>query len=65
MIGFIPKELFLSPWLEININGLNILIKQTWKEVITIIDCHEDLINGVSSVPLGLAACKVRGPWIQ
>ena len=62
MIGSIPKELYLSPWLETNISGLNILIKQMWKEAITIIDYYEGLINRALSMLPGLAARKVRGP---
>jgi len=59
-----PKELYLSPWPEINISGLNTLIKQTWKEAITITDRHKGPINRALSMPLGPVARKVRSPWI-
>jgi len=59
-----PKELYLSSWPEINISGLNTLIKQTWKEAIAIIDRYKNLTNGVLSMLLGPAARKIRGPWI-
>ena len=62
MTGSIPKELYLSLWLETNISGLNTLIKQMWKEAITITDHHENPINGALSIPPGQAARKVRGP---
>ena len=62
MTGFIPKELYLSPWPKTNTSGLNTLIKQTWKEVIAIIDRYKNLINGASSMPIGLVVCKVRSP---
>jgi len=58
----IPKELYLSPWPEINISGLNTLIKQMWKEVITIIDRYGNPINRALSILLGPAVRKVRGP---
>ena len=64
IIGFIPKELYLSPQLETNISGLNTLIKQTWKEAIAIIDHHKGLTNRALSIPLGLAVRKVCSPWI-
>ena len=64
MTGFMPKELYFSLGPEINISSLNILIKQTWKEVIVIIDRHKNSINGALSMPPGQAARKVRGPWI-
>jgi len=64
MIGFIFKELYFIFLLEININSLNILIKQIWKEAIVIIDCYKSLINGVLSMLLGLAAHKVYSLWI-
>ena len=62
MTGFIPKKLYFSFWLEINISGLNTLIKQIWKEVIAIIDCYKNPTNRASSMLLGLAVYKVRGP---
>ena len=59
-----PKKLYFFFWLEINISGLNTLMKQTWKEVIAIADHHKNLTNGALSMPLGLAAYKIHSFWI-
>ena len=55
-----PEEIYLSFWLEINISGLNTLMKQIYKEAIAIIDCYKGLTNGALSILLGPAARKVR-----
>ena len=60
-----PKELYLSFQPEINISGLNILIKQTQKEVIAIIDPYKGLINRVLSILPGPAVREVYSPQIQ